>query len=207
MRVALDEVLGPPAGGYAGGLDHTLPILAAHIQELCDRVTTAWNASSSGIAQAYDGDGLRVKKTEYGATTWYLRSSVLGGQTIAEMNGAAVWQRGYVYAGNNLLAVQQGGVFWMYEDPITKSKRVCDANGNTVSGIETDPFGADTSRSFSQAFQPKKFTSYDRDANGSDEAIYRRYNRWRARFDQPDPYDGSYDLTDPQSFNRYAHVE
>src|SRR2546427_12280071 len=71
MRVALDEVLGPPAGGYAGGLDHTLPILAAHIQELRDRVTTAWNASSSGIAQSYDGDGLRVKKTEYGATTWY----------------------------------------------------------------------------------------------------------------------------------------
>jgi uncharacterized protein RhaS with RHS repeats len=28
----------------------------------------------------------------------------------------------------------------------------------------------------------------------------------RSRFDQPDPYDGSYDLTDPQSFNRYSYV-
>jgi hypothetical protein len=26
------------------------------------------------------------------------------------------------------------------------------------------------------------------------------------RFDQPDPSDGSYDLSDPQSFNRYAYV-
>jgi hypothetical protein len=26
-------------------------------------------------------------------------------------------------------------------------------------------------------------------------------------FDQPDPYDGSYNLTDPQSFNRYAYVQ
>jgi RHS repeat-associated protein len=57
------------------------------------------------------------------------------------------------------------------------------------------------------AFQPKKFTSYERDANGSDEAMFRRYNRWHSRFDQPDPYDGSYSLTDPQSFNRYAYTQ
>ena len=37
--------------------------------------------------------------------------------------------------------------------------------------------------------------------------MFRRYNRWYSRFDQPDPYDGSYDLTDPQSFNRYAYVQ
>jgi len=37
--------------------------------------------------------------------------------------------------------------------------------------------------------------------------MFRRYNRWHSRFDQPDPYDGSYSLTDPQSFNRYAYVQ
>ena len=36
--------------------------------------------------------------------------------------------------------------------------------------------------------------------------MHRRYNRWWGRFDQPDPYDGSYDLADPQSFNRYGYV-
>jgi hypothetical protein len=35
----------------------------------------------------------------------------------------------------------------------------------------------------------------------------RRYNRWWSRFDQPDPWDGSYNLGDPQSFNRYAYVQ
>ena len=34
----------------------------------------------------------------------------------------------------------------------------------------------------------------------------RRYNRWWSRFDQPDPYDGSYDLADPQSLNRYSYT-
>jgi RHS repeat-associated protein len=87
------------------------------------------------------------------------------------------------------------------------SKRVTDSNGTVVSTVELDPWGGNTNRSSNDAFQPKKFTSYDRDSNQSDEAMHRRYNRWYSRFDQPDPYDGSYDLTDPQSFNRYAYVQ
>ena len=82
-----------------------------------------------------------------------------------------------------------------------------DINGTVVSTVELDPWGGDTNRSSNGAFQPKKFTSYERDGNGSDEAMFRRYNRWQARFDQPDPYDGSYDLSNPQSFNRYAYVQ
>ncbi|MGH9932192.1 MAG: RHS repeat-associated core domain-containing protein [Pyrinomonadaceae bacterium] len=76
-----------------------------------------------------------------------------------------------------------------------------------MSTIELDPWGADTSRSNNAAFQPKKFTSYERDANGSDEAMFRRYTRGHSRFDQPDPYDGSYDFSNPQSLNRYAYVQ
>jgi hypothetical protein len=37
--------------------------------------------------------------------------------------------------------------------------------------------------------------------------MHRRYNRYHSRFDQPDPYDGSYDPADPQSLNRYAYVQ
>jgi hypothetical protein len=37
--------------------------------------------------------------------------------------------------------------------------------------------------------------------------MMRRYNGKWHRFAQPDPYDGSYDLTNPQSFNRYAYVQ
>jgi hypothetical protein len=37
--------------------------------------------------------------------------------------------------------------------------------------------------------------------------MHRRYNRWWGRFDQPDPSDGSYELTDPQSLNRYSYVQ
>ena len=186
----------------------TSTIYAVDFQELRDRIKAAWNTlATSTLSQYYNGDGLRVKKTESGTTTWYLRSTVLGGQIVAEINGSGGWTRGYVYAGSNLLAVQQGGVSWMHEDPVTKSKRVTNINGAVVSTIELDPWGADTNRSSDAAFQPRKFTSYDRDQNGSDEAMFRRYNRKHSRFDQPDPYDGSYSLANPQSFNRYSYVQ
>ena len=37
--------------------------------------------------------------------------------------------------------------------------------------------------------------------------MMRRYQSNSTRFAQPDPYDGSYNLSDPQSFNRYAYVQ
>ncbi|HEY0004358.1 MAG TPA: S8 family serine peptidase, partial [Pyrinomonadaceae bacterium] len=48
--------------------------------------TAPWSSLTSG----YDGDRLRVKKTEGTATTYYLRSSVLGGQAIAEIQNGAM---------------------------------------------------------------------------------------------------------------------
>jgi hypothetical protein len=35
----------------------------------------------------------------------------------------------------------------------------------------------------------------------------RRYHAYWNHFDQPDPYDGSYDFADPQSFNRYSYTQ
>lgn len=165
-------------------------------------------ASGAALYQGYDGNGMRVKKTENGATTYYLRSSVLGGQVIAEIDGGGNWQRGYVYLGSQLIALQSGGVYWVHADPIAKSQRMTDSSGNVASWIEVDPWGGEVSgRSANSALQPHKYTSYERDGNGGDDAMFRRYEgRWN-RFSQPDPSDGSYDVTNPQSFNRYAYVQ
>jgi hypothetical protein len=137
------------------------------------------SASYSGytLSQAYDGDRLRGEKTENGATTYYLRSSVLGGQVIAEINSSGGWTRGYVYLGSQLLAVQSNdAVTWVHQDPVTKSQRATDIFGSGVSTatVDVDPWGGETSRS-AGAFQPHKFTSYERDGNASDEAMMRRY--------------------------------
>jgi RHS repeat-associated protein len=67
--------------------------------------------------------------------------------------------------------------------------------------------GGETNRSANSAFQPHKYTSYERDGNGGDDAMMRRYQSSWIRFSQPDPYDGSYSLADPQSLNRYSYVQ
>jgi RHS repeat-associated protein len=174
-----------------------------------DATGAAATASASGhlLQHYYDGDRLRVKKADNSIATYYLRSTVLGGQVVAEIASTGTWQRGFVFLGEQLLAVQQGGVYWMHQDPVVKSKRVTDSSGNVVSSIELDPWGGNTNRTSNGAFQMHWFNNYDRDNNGADEAMFRRYNRWWSRFDQPDPYDGSYNLSDPQSFNRYAYVQ
>jgi len=159
------------------------------------------------LNQYYDGDGLRVTKNDNGGVEYYLRSTLLGGQVISELDGSGGWMRGYVYQGSGMLAILQNGtIYWNHEDPITKSKRITDTSGNVYGVLEFDPWGADTSRSGSQWFQPHRFTTYERDGNGSDEAMFRRYNRWHSRFDQPDPADDSYYPTDPQSLNRYTYA-
>ncbi|MDQ2975096.1 MAG: hypothetical protein M3R69_06765 [Acidobacteriota bacterium] len=205
MRTALDQALGAPSGGYSTGLAQGQPILAIHIQELRERVKTA--LGSSALSQSYDGDRLRGKKSEYGATTFYVRSSVLGGQVVAELGASGNWARGYVYLGGQMLAIQNGAVNWVHQDPVTKSQRVTNSSGAVISTIDLDPWGGETNRSANSAFQPHKYTTYERDGNGGDDAMHRRYQSNWTRFSQPDPYDGSYSLTDPQSFNRYSYVQ
>ena len=59
----------------------------------------------------------------------------------------------------------------------------------------------------SSSLQLLLFTTYTREGKGIDDAQQRRYNRYYARFEQPDPFDGSYNLTNPQSLNRYSYTE
>src|SRR5215213_2901897 len=91
-------------------------------------------ASGTMLSQSYDGDRLRVKKVESGMTTYYLRSSVLGGQVISELSSGGSLQRGYVYVGNQMLAIQQSNqVSWVHQDPVTKSQRVTNSSGTVTS--------------------------------------------------------------------------
>jgi RHS repeat-associated protein len=166
------------------------------------------STASFGNSQfGYDGDGMRVKKTENGNTTYYLRSTALGGQVLCEVNSSAVWTRGFVYTGGQLLAIQQAGVTWVHQEPVTKGQRLTDSSGNVTSTVELDPWGGATNRSVNSGQQPRRYTTYERDGNQSDDALMRHYNRWWSRFDQPDPSDSSYQSADPQSLNRYSYVQ
>jgi hypothetical protein len=73
------------------------------------------------------------------------------------------------------VAIQSNGVNWVHQDPVTKSQRITDSTGTVISTIDVDPWGGETDKSSNQAFQPHRFTTYERDANGGDDAMMRRY--------------------------------
>jgi RHS repeat-associated protein len=51
------------------------------------------------------------------------------------------------------------------------------------------------------------YAGLERDAeSGTEHAQFRNYASAQGRWLSPDPYMGSYDLTNPQSMNRYAYV-
>jgi RHS repeat-associated protein len=53
-----------------------------------------------------------------------------------------------------------------------------------------------------------KFTSYERDPETGDDYAQARYysSPIQGRFSSPDPYDGSMDIANPQTLNRYSYV-
>jgi RHS repeat-associated protein len=159
----------------------------------------------------YDGDGKRVKKTENGATTYYVYSSKLG-QSVMEVTANSV-QRAYVYGGGKLVAMQatDGQFYWLHTNHLGNSRAMTDTSGNLIYKGQFDPYGTtltEWSGSGNTNLNSKKFTGYERDsATGLDYAQARMYNSGRGRFMTPDPIGlkGSNHKI-PQSLNRYSYV-
>jgi hypothetical protein len=81
---------------------------------------------------------------------------VLGGQVVADLNASGTWFRGYVYLGGQMIAIQDSGVNWVHQDPVTKSQRITNSSGNVTRTIDLDPWAGETGRSSNQAFQPHR---------------------------------------------------
>jgi RHS repeat-associated protein len=78
------------------------------------------------------------------------------------------------------------------------------ASGNVTGTNLMMPYGETLA---SNTTDPYAFTGLYQDTEyGGDDAWYRNYSTEQSRWLTPDPYNGSYDLMNPQSFNRYMYV-
>jgi RHS repeat-associated protein len=159
----------------------------------------------------YDGEGLRVKKVEGGATVYYVRSGVLG-QVAFEVTSASV-QRAYVYTEGKLVAQQtpDGQFQWLHTNHLNSGRALTDVNGSLTYKEQFDPHGQtlfEWSATGNPDLNTKKFTGYERDAaTGLDYANARTYTGNRGRFLQPDPSGlRAACLARPESLNRYTYV-
>ena len=118
-----------------------------------------WNSSLGAFLtkvmdSSHDGDGQKVKEVtwdyysyEPAESRYYLRSSVLRGAIIAEIDGAGQKKVGYVYAGGRVLAKQaENQVSWKHTSPAATSEYNSVSFGG-YARVEFDPFGADVTLS------------------------------------------------------------
>ena len=99
--------------------------------DVANRVSK-WETVFDTITQKYDGDGQAVRRAEtrsdpfFTSTKYYLRSSVMGGLVVAEIDAGGKREVGYVYANGMEIgryrkpsASQGFEVQWSHAEPMT----------------------------------------------------------------------------------------
>lgn len=111
-----------------------------------------------------------------------------------------------VFWGDRLLATYKGGqVYFQHVDALGTVRASTNASGAVAGTFVSLPFGDGYVTSGTDA-DPQHFAELDKDYGDTHNAQYRQYDSAQARWMSPDPYDGSYDLANPQSLNRYAYA-
>lgn len=167
-------------------------------------------SSSNGAVYTRDGLGQRVRKDLSSASTEYI---FFDGRLIATHDpnngqGAAGGWTDYIYAGGRLIAENQGTptsvALFRLGDHLDSLAALTDGAGNATGQNDYAPYGQLLNGSASSRLQ---FTQHERDTeNSSDSTLFRQYASAQGRWLSPDPSNGSYDLTDPQSLNRYSYL-
>jgi RHS repeat-associated protein len=149
----------------------------------------------------YDGLGQRVAVQM--SDVWRYMVYDINGQMIAEYGG---------------LASGESGVQYINSDHQGSTRVVTDRAGTVAARHDYFPFGEEIQagvglRTSSQGYVTtdktrQRYTGLERDEDsGLDNTLFRKYESAAGRWTSPDPYSGSMDVRDPQSYNRYAYVE
>jgi RHS repeat-associated protein len=159
--------------------------------------------SSDGTSYAYDALGFRAQDSQGGVSKEYY---YFGGQLVATLNPATAAWTDMIYAGDQKIAVVAGNQtappVYLLPDHLGSEAASVDSNGNLLASLDYTPFGQVISGSSTDT---SIFTGLERDQSGLDHATFRQYSSNTGRWTVPDPNDGSYQQSDPQSLNRYVY--
>ncbi len=171
---------------------------------------------------AYDANGRQIKATSsYAPDAWTVYDAA-GNRVGTKVNN--VW-RYMVYDAMGKLVAEYGqkadglgGVKYLQQDWQGSVRTATNNNGFVVTRTDHQAFGGDIGygtgqRSIDNGYssdpttrQGYGLTERD-DATGQDHAWFRKNENLAGRWTSPDPYNGSMDPVNPQSFNRYSYVQ
>ncbi|MHB1939134.1 MAG: RHS repeat domain-containing protein [Acidobacteriaceae bacterium] len=161
--------------------------------------------ATNSAQYVYDAFDQRVEKLGGSNPTEVV---YFNGHPIALLNPSSGAWTDLIWAGSNLLAEVPGSQtavpVYRLLDHEGSLVATTDASGNVTGTNLLMPYGETLA---SNTNDPYAFAGLYQDTEyGGDDAWYRNYSTEQSRWLTPDPYNGSYDLNNPQSFNRYMYV-
>ncbi|MGQ0540940.1 MAG: RHS repeat domain-containing protein [Blastocatellia bacterium] len=146
----------------------------------------------------------------------------LGNRVGTKIND--VWQLmvydafGKLVAEYGVAAETVGGVKYIQQDWQGSVRAVTNSNGFVVARTDHQAYGEDIGigvglRGVEQGYSADKATrqgyglTENDNATGQQHTWFRKLETQAGRWSSPDPYKGSMNLSNPQSFNRYSYVE
>lgn len=117
---------------------------------------------------------------------------------------------GVIYWDGDQIAFRDGPTYFDHQDDLGTERARTDSSGNLVWTHPSLPWG-DAGPNTYGGIQAGENTLdfaglYADNESNTEHAQFRQYASAQGHWMSPDPYDGSYDFSNPQSFNRYAYV-
>jgi RHS repeat-associated protein len=165
----------------------------------------------STATYSYDAAGNRVEKTTLAGTQDFIfnldgrAATVMNPTTETPVRESTWWN------GNKLSYYTYGSTptttYFVHQTPVGSVRGLTSVSGTIYAYNTSDPFGDGVTWYDGSNVDTLLFGSLDYDnESGLDHAWARQYSSSEAVWTIPDPYTGSYNPTNPQSFNRYAYA-
>ena len=170
-----------------------------------------------GATAQYTYDVLnRMVRAQTGSSTLEYLYDYAGRLTSSWLPSASTGSEGRIYWDGRQIGFRasNGQTYFDHKDWVGTERMRTDYTGAIAAIYYSLPWGDGYSADISETpgdSDSSHFAGLDQDDNTanapmSEHAQFRQYSPAQGRWFSPDPYDGSYDFTNPQSLNRYSYV-
>lgn len=171
--------------------------------------------SGSTAQYTYDALDQRIRVQKASGTFEYMFDAQGRRISTWQLNGtpSGAGNEARIYWDYGLLAhrAQDGTTYFHHSDWLGTDRVRTDHNGTIVDTLLSDGFGGNPSQSSTNtagaAQDNNQYTGQEFDSEtATNHFQFRQYSPVQGRWMSPDPYSGSYDFSNPQSFNRYSYA-
>jgi len=172
---------------------------------------TALSDGTTTAQYVYDALNRRVRVQTSSSTYEYL-FDYTGHRTSSWLEPDNAGNEGRIYWDGKQIAYRawNGNTYFEHQDGLGTERMRTDYTPAVSSTYQSLPWGdgytTNENDLAGNAQDNLHFAQLDLDADGTHHAQFRQYSSTQGRWMSPDPYSGSYDSSDPQSFNRYAYA-